>query len=234
MVSMASLHSLTSELHAGVLTIAFICIVIVALSQFTVRYKSMMPKRLVNAAVRVRGYAEATSYLTAVAGVVFLLLSAWTGMYAWPQEALLDSPTIKNKITMTVFATVLWIGIVFIRTRFGRALWTCPAMAVLYTLLAFAAMGVLGATGSLGAHLTVGESVLDPLWDLFGIDIGHTYAFEATVAAGIALASIAVFLLSLLIARKYDLFAIRLAPETCQKFIRWDEPKIAEPTAIQK
>ena len=108
MVSMSALHSLTAELHAGFLTLAFICIVIVAVSQIVVRMKKCLPKRLVDLAIKVRGYAEAAGYVGAMAGVVGLLLSAWTGMYAWPQDALLESAVVRNKITLSLYATLLW------------------------------------------------------------------------------------------------------------------------------
>lgn len=226
MVSMSALHSLTAELHAGFLTLAFLCIMIVAASQIAVRYRSRMPKRLVGLAIRVRGYAEAAGYVGAVGGLLGLLLSAWTGMYAWPASALLDSPEVRNKIMLTVFATVLWSMVVFIRMRFGRGLWTCPAMATVYAALAFVAYGVVGMTGSFGAHLTVGESVLDPLWNFVGVDVGEALALEPSTAAILAILSMLGLVLSLLVAQRKDLFSVRLGPETCQKFFKWDEPVI--------
>lgn len=228
MVEMSALHSLTAELHAGFLTLAFVCIMIVAAAQIVVRLKNRMPRKLVNLAIRVRGYTEAAGYVAAIGGLLGLFLSAWTGMYAWPMDRLLESGIIRNKILLTAFATVMWGGVVFIRTRFGRALWTCPAMAAVYTGLTFLAFGVLGMSGSLGAHTTKGESVLDPLWNIIGVEIQETIALDPNVAAGIALASVVLLLISLLVARRYDLFSVKLAPETCQKVFKWDEPKIPE------
>lgn len=234
MVSMSALHSLTAELHAGFLTLAFVCIVIVVAAQITVRLRNRLPRRLVNLAIKTRGYAEAASFVGAVLGVIGLLLSAYTGMYAWPEDVLLESAVVRNKILLTAFATVLWAGVVFIRFRFGRGLWTCPAMAVVYVGTVFAAYGVLGMTGSLGAHLTVGESVLDPLWNLIGVQVSEPITLSLGHAALVAIASGAAFVLSLLVASRYNLFGVRLAPETCQKFFRWDEPRIVEPGQQEK
>lgn len=230
MVSMSALHTLTAELHAGFLTLAFICIMMVAVAQVVVRLKnkSWMPRRLVSLAIRVRGYAEAAGYVGAALGIIGLLLSAYTGMYAWPQDVLLDSPVVMNKIMFTAFATVLWCGVLFIRARFGRGLWTCPMMAAVYVGLTFVAYGVLGMTGSLGAHLTVGESVLDPLWNLIGMKVDDPIALEPNMASGIAIACAIAFVLSLAVARRYDLFAVKLEPAACQKLFRWDEPTIQE------
>jgi len=230
MVSMTALHSLTAELHAGFLTLAFVCIMLVAASQVIVRLRNGMPRKLVDLAIRTRGYMEAAGYVGAALGLIGILLSAYTGMYAWPQDVLLDSAVVRNKIMFTTFSGVLWGGVLFIRARFGRGLWTCPMMAAVYTGLAFVAYGVLGMTGSLGAHLTVGESVLDPLWNLIGMRGDTPIALDAEVAAGLAIVSGVIFVLSLAVARRYDLFSVRLEPETCQKLFKWDEPRILEST----
>ncbi len=227
MVSMSGLHSLTAELHAGFLTLAFVCIIIVAGAQLTVRYRNHMPKRLVSAAITVRGYAEATSYVGAIAGMIGLLLSAYTGMYAWPQDVLIEDPVVKNKIAFTAFSMAFWIGIIYIRTRFGRGLWTCPTMALLYVLLTIGGFGFVASTGSMGAHLgTAGSSVLDPLWNLIHLDITKTIALPTVEAAAIAIVSVVAFIVALGVARNYDLFAVKLAPETCAKLFKWDEPII--------
>lgn len=223
---MSSLHSLTAEMHGGALTLAFICIMAVAVAQVVVAHKKLFGARLTDLAIKVRGYAEATGYVAAVGGLIGLLLSSWTGMYAWPQEDLLLSEEVRNKITLTIFATVLWGMVVFIRMRFGRGLWACPAMATVYTLIALAAMSVTGATGSVGAHLTKGESLLDPLWSLLNVTITESFVLEPSIAGGIALFSMIGLVLSLIYARRAGLFDVKLAPETCQKYFKWDEPVI--------
>ena len=50
MVTVEALHALTSELHAGFLTLAFVCIMIVAGCQIVVRFRNRMPKSFVNIA----------------------------------------------------------------------------------------------------------------------------------------------------------------------------------------
>ncbi len=226
MVTMAALHALTAEMHGGFLTLAFIAIMAVALSQIVVRFKNRMPKRFVKMAIQVRGYAEATGYVAAIAGVVGLVLSAYTGMYAWPPDVLINDPIIQNKILLTAFSTAFWIGVVIIRTRFGRGLWTCPSMATLYTFLTIAGFGVVGLTGSLGAHLSQGGSILDTFWSTFRIDVTKTLFLTPVVAALIAIVSVVAFIISLAIARRYELFAVRLGAETCGKYFKWDEPRI--------
>ncbi len=234
MVTMAALHSLTAEMHSGFLTLAFACIMIVFVSQIVVRLKNRMPARFVRWAIVARGYAEPAGYVAAVAGLLGLLLSAWTGMYAWPMSKLLESGVVRNKILFTVYATALWTIVVFMRTRFGRGLWSCPPMMTVYAGTAFVAFGFVGMAGSLGAHITQGGSALDFLWNFVGFRVASTVELGPQLAAAIALISAILFVVTLRIASKYDLFSMKLAPETCQKIFKWDEPKMHEPTAGAK
>lgn len=226
MVSMSSLHSLTAEIHGGMLTLAFACIVAVAASQVIVAYKKWFPGALVDLATKVRGYAEATGYVAAVGGLIGMFLSTYTGMYAWPLEDLLVPEDVRNKITLTVFSMALWSMVVFIRFRFGRGLWTCPAMATVYVLVAVAAMGVTGATGSIGAHLTKGESLMDPVWDLLRVEITEGFVLQPGVATAVALVAVVGLAGALAYGKRAGLFDVKLGPETCQRFFRWDEPTI--------
>lgn len=234
MVTMSALHALTAELHAGFLTLSFVCIMIVAISQIVVRLKSRMPTIFVRWAIKVRGYTEAAGYVGAVLGVLGLLLSAYTGMLAWPESVLLQDAVVRNKILLSAFAVMLWGGVVYIRTRFGRGLWTCPAMATLYVVLTFVAFGMIGTIGSMGAHLTQGGSALDPLWDYVGFKVNQGLSLSANIDAAIAIGSAAALVVSLYIARRYDLFSVKLGPETCQRVFKWDEPTIVTETPTKK
>ncbi len=227
MVSMSGLHSLTAELHAGFLTLAFACIMIVAGAQIVVRLRDRMPNLLVRWAIIARGYAEAASYVGAIAGVAALILSAWTGMYAWPMDKLIENDLIKNKILLTAYATVMWGGVVFIRTRFGRGLWACPAIATVYVGITITAFAMIALAGCLGSKLVRNESLLEPLYVLAGLNIDKAFELSPDIAAAIALGSAVLLIGSLILARRKDLFAVRLTPETCQKVFKWDEPKIA-------
>jgi len=226
MVDMSALHALTAELHAGFLTLAFVCIMAVALAQIAVRFRRWVPKTLVSWAVRTRGYFEAAGYVGAVLGILGLLLSAWTGMYAWPYDVLINDPIVRNKIMLSAFATVMWSGVVFLRTRFGRGLWTCSPMATLYIALTFVSFGVLGTTGSMGAHITKGGSAMDPIWDLVGFKVTSDLIINSNIAALVAIVSMGLIVLSLYLAKRYDLFQVRLEAATCQKLFKWDEPRI--------
>jgi hypothetical protein len=234
MVGMEALHSLTAELHGGFLTLAAVCIILTALAQIVMRFQKSMPKFLVKAATRSRGYLDATGYVSTIAGVLALLLSAYTGSGAWPLDALLDNAVVRNKIMLTVFATTIWAGVAWIRWRFGRSLWTCPAMAGFYTLLAIVAMGVTATAGSLGAHLTKGESFLDFLWNSIGINVLQDLLLSVDLAMIVAIISIIAIIAVLVVRRLSGISQEELGPRKCTKWSKWEEPVIAEEKEAKK
>jgi len=46
------------------------------------------------------------------------------------------------------------------------------------------------------------------------------------VAVLVAMVSVVAFVISLAIARRYELFGVKLEAETCGKYFKWDEPRI--------
>jgi hypothetical protein len=233
MVGMEALHSLTAEMHGGFLTLAAACIILTALAQIVVHFKESMPKSLVNAAKRARGYLDATGYVAAIAGVIALPLSAYTGSGTWPVDALLDNAVVRNKIILTVLATTLWAGVASIRWRFGRPLWTCPTMAGVYTVLAMVAMGVTATAGSLGAHLTKGESILDFMWNLIGINVLQDLLLSVDLAMMISILSVIVIIMILVIRKLSGISAEQLGPRKCTKWSKWDEPTISDENEVK-
>ena len=228
MVGMEAIHSFTAEMHGGFLTLAVACIVLTALAQIVVLFHQSMPKSLVNAAIRTRGYLDATGYVATIAGVLALLLSAFTGSQAWPMDALLDNAVVRNKIVLTVFATTLWGGVAYVRWRFGRPLWTCPMMAATYTILALIAMGITATAGSLGAHITKGESILDFVWNLVGVNVLQDLIVSVDLATLISIISIIVIIAVLVVRRISGISKEQLGPRKCTKWSKWDEPTIGE------
>jgi len=234
MVGMEALHSLTAELHGGMLTLAAVCIILTALAQIVMHFKETVPKSFVRASLRSRGYLEATGYVAAIGGVLALLLSAFTGSQTWPVDALLDNAVVRNKIVLTAFATTLWGGVAVIRWRFGRSLWTCPPMAASYTLLAIVAMGITATAGSLGAHLTKGESILDFIWNLVGINVLQDLLLSVDWAMIVSILSIIVIIVILVVRKLSGINEEQLGPRKCTKWSKWDEPVIIEGNEAKK
>jgi hypothetical protein len=234
MVDMATVHAFSAELHGGFLTLAFIGILGTALCQIVIWIRESLPKFMSRWAIKSRGYLDATAYVATIAGVLALFFSAYTGSNSWPIDALVDNSAIRNKITLTVFATVLWSGVLIIRWRFGRSLWTCPPAAALYTIAALVAMSLTGLAGSLGAHLTKGGSILDFVWQFTGINILNDILINQTLALIIIIASIFVILAVLIINRLSGISKEQLGPRKCTKWSKWDEPTTGEEGQAKK
>jgi len=225
LVSMSSLHTMTAELHTGFLVLAFIGIGGTFLLQMMCWLER--PRFLLNSALRTRGYLEAAGIVAALLGVIALLLSAITGSLAWSADLLLGSPEAMNKIVLTAMAMTIWAGAVFIRLRYGRGLWTCPAMAGLYAGLSLIGIVLIGVTGSIGAHITTGESLLDFLWILLGIDPSQSVLVSDAASMMIILISAIIVIACSLIAIRSGLSKQSFRCETgaCSY---WDEPRIRD------
>jgi hypothetical protein len=175
LVNLISLHSMLIEMHGGMLTLATFCILAIVIARIHLRmrrtkesYGSFWPMDSLMG--KLARYAEPTAYLAGIGGVIFLITSAIVGSYIWPIEFITTSPLGLNKIMFFIFATELWIIFVYLRSKYGENLWKNSGMATVY-----ASLGVLGflfmvLAGSLGAHMSGKESVIDPIFELFGIN----------------------------------------------------------------
>lgn len=68
--------------------------------------------------------------------------------------------------------------------------------------------------------------VSSPIWELVGIDVAENIAAKSASAIPAAPGGLIALVVALYIARRYDLFGVKLRPETCQKHFKWDEPTI--------
>jgi len=75
------------------------------------------------------------------------------------------------------------------------------------------AFGVLGTTGSMGAHLVRGGSAFDPLWNFVGFRVSANLIRRANTDAATTIGSVAAFVIALVVARRYDQFSVKLGPE---------------------
>ncbi len=224
MVDAAALHALTVELHTGFLFLAAATIVLTALGLVLLRFwpaKGGKISELVRAAT---GYLEPTGLVAAIAGVIALLVSAFTGMTAWGgTDAVLDDPITRNKIVLTVIITVMWSLAVLTRLRFGRALWRVPLLATLYVGTVAVAFGLTSFIGSMGAHLAEGGSIIDPLLGSLGIDYASALVIGPTTALIIAALSVVVIIACLVVSRRRGGKLVELVKESSERS-RWPGP----------
>ena len=174
-LGLAAWHSVLKEMHGGMLILATICILAIVIDRIHLRMAGKNGGRgnfwsTDSVTGKLFRYTEPTAYLAGIFGVVGLITSAIVGTYTWPTELITASPLGLNKIMFSIFATELWIIFVFLRSKYGENLWKNTGMAILYSCLGLLGFLFVVITGSLGAHLSMKISIIDPIYDLFGID----------------------------------------------------------------
>ncbi len=190
-VPVSSYHIVMAELHTGMLVLAGLCILAIALTK-------LLPgvKRLAGLATML----EPTSYVAAIGGSIIFVLTGIVGIEIGPFGPLLTIPAAQNKIMLAAFALNLWIIVIVIRTKFGSGLWNNRGLATTYTLATVGAMGFLTITGCESAHITGTISPFDPLWQLLGLNLDKTLVVfpqvvsYALIAVGITLVAVALVL----------------------------------------
>jgi hypothetical protein len=228
MVAMTAIHILTAELHTGFLTLAFAGIALTFLCQLAIAWEKRMPATLVRWARSLRGYSEAAGLVGAFLGVIVLVISGYSGFNAYgSSSAILDVAITRNKIMFTAFATILWASVVIIRLSFKRKLWTSFEMSGLYTLLALGAYGLTALVGSMGGHITKGESSIEPILNAVGFDYTKPFEFDPWLMTMVALMGIGALIMALVQIRLGKLWTLR--PGANDGNLRtWSEPRMIE------
>jgi hypothetical protein len=224
MVAMSALHALTAELHTGFLSMAMIGIAVTFLCQLVIRFgRGGMFSRM---SVKLRGYTEAAGIMGAFFGVLALLLSAYTGMGSRSSfDMLFNDPITANKILLTISATAIWGMVVLIRLKIGKRLWTSGGLALFYTTIAAVGFGLIALIGSMGGHLTQGESTIDPILSSIGIDYTKFFLLDANLAMIVSIVSLAVIVVCIFLVARLGLFRVRMGkPDS-----KWTLPRIDEP-----
>lgn len=195
---MTHLHTISAELHTGMLVLAFISISFKIIGDKLGRF----PK--------VTQALEQTAYVSAFAGLLFLIISAITGLTStWPREALLASPLVLNKILFTGFAIVFWMIFLLIRWNYGANLWNSPKLKTLYVSMATGGFLSITLTGSMGGHLVKNESLLDYFLHGAGINTHTVFTLSQTWIASILAFVFSILIVSILLRKKYRYYKTR-------------------------
>lgn len=191
---MTHLHTISAELHTGMLVLAFISISLKIIGDKL----GIFPKTT--------HVLEQTAYVSAIAGLLFLMVSAITGFtQTWPREALLSSPLVLNKILFTEFAIVFWIVFLLIRWKYGADLWKSLKLKILYVSMALGGFLSITLTGSMGGHVANKESLLDLFLHRAGINTHAVFALPETWIASILAFVFSILIISILLRRKCKL-----------------------------
>lgn len=187
---MTILHAFVVEEHSGIVVFVFAAIILRLLVDLRVR--NGVASGRVSA---IRQGADVISYMGALAAVIFLVLSAITGYLIQPFSVLVSQPILLNKSLTALGALFFWAAFLFLRYEVGPSIWQDRELYAIGVITATLGFAFTAITGSIGAELTLGHSVMDPVyqalslnlrvWTLQPIDIGITVVL---VLIGIVLA----------------------------------------------
>jgi len=223
-VDYGPVHALTVELHGGFFALAFFAIVVAFVCAIVLRLSKNPDGARTRWFSKVGAYMDAAGFLAAMAGVVLLILSAITGILTDPLNDLLADPLVLNKILLAVVALFIWSSLVFVRATLGRKLWTFPWAALCYTLFAIVGFVLVLTVIALGFTVVDGGSVLDPLWNFFGIDLTKEISLGTGSGMAVLVGSVVVILFCL-----GGIWTYRLGTKVVKsdpKGSKWRIPKI--------
>ncbi|NJD54579.1 MAG: hypothetical protein FIB07_17175 [Candidatus Methanoperedens sp.] len=191
---MSHLHTISAEMHTGMLVLAFISISLKIIGDKLGKF----PK-----ATRV---LEQTAFVSALAGLLFLIVSAITGLTStWPGEALFASPLVLNKILFTGFAIIFWTIFLLIRWKYGVDLWKSLKLKSLYVSMALGGFLSITLTGSMGGHIAGKESLLDLVLHKSGINTHVPFTLPETWIVPILVFILSILIVSMLLRKKYKI-----------------------------
>jgi hypothetical protein len=189
------------EMHGGMLTLTTFCIFAMVATKLyqKIRGKNEGPgvlRILDDFFEKLARYAEPTAFLASIGGVIGLVVSSIVGYYAWPVKVIMTSPLALNKIMIAIFSTEFWLVFLLIRARYGENLWKNGRLATIYVCSGFAGFFFMVLTGSLGGHMAGKGSVLDPVYELLGIntDIPWIVGLDLVPFLAIAVSALIVIL----------------------------------------
>jgi hypothetical protein len=156
-------HSLVVEEHSGVVVFVIVSLVVRVLTDILARGR--MPSPGVQG---IRQGSDIISYGGSFFAVIFLILSAMTGYLIQPYSTLVASPILINKALTALGALFFWFAFFFVRYRFGPGLWSKRGLYILQLVTAFLGLVFTTLAGSIGAELSLGNSVLDPVYQALG------------------------------------------------------------------
>ncbi len=187
-VSLQALHAVTVEMHGGMLTLAAVCIVIKVIDLAYLRFLPGKFPRLYARFAPLSALAGPAALLAAIGGIFGLAASAVTGYLLVPGSTLTDDPLGMNKVMVSVFAIYLWSIFVVLAVRNRGLIWKSRRFSVIATGVALAGYASSIVGGSLGGTMAGKGSILDPVWELLGVDLHASWIMGLDLVFIVAIA----------------------------------------------
>jgi hypothetical protein len=153
---MRALHSVTIELHGGMLTLAFVCIAIKVIDILWGRFLGEKGGFLRRILIKASEYSTPTILLAAIA----------------------TSPITLNKVMVTVAAVQLWCLLIVFYLIYGEKSWEGRNRKLV--MIFSGGLGYLFSItgGSIGGTMAGKVSIMEPLWEFLGVDLHASWIFS--------------------------------------------------------
>jgi hypothetical protein len=168
-IQMLTWHDLVVEFHTGVVVFVIFAIALRVVVDLGQRGKTTTSANV----LEVRQGTDFAAYAGAVLAVVFLILSGTTGYLLQPYSDLVSQPILLNKAFTALAALFFWMAFAFLRYWSGPRMWEKRGLYVLAVITALFGLLFTTVAGSIGAQLSIGQSVVDPVYSALSIDMRH-------------------------------------------------------------
>jgi hypothetical protein len=196
-IQMLTWHDFVVELHTGVVVFVVLAIALRVVVDVGQRGKGASAR-----AVEVRQGTDFVAYAGSVAAVVFLIASGITGYLILPYSTLSSQAIYLNKAFVALAALFFWGAFAFLRYWTGPAMWERRGLYALALVTAFFGLLFTTLAGSIGAELSIGQSVLTPAYNALSINFKQLTLQPVDVALTAAVLIIAIIVVAFLPSRK--------------------------------
>jgi hypothetical protein len=163
---MLTWHDFVVELHTGVAVFVILAIILRVVVAFNYPGNAA-------ASARVQGILQGTdfvAYAGSVLAVIFLFVSGITGYLLLPYSTLVGQAIYLNKAFTALGALFFWAAFAFLRYWSGPEMWEKRGLYALALVTAFFGLLFTTLAGSIGAELSIGQSVLTPVYNALSIN----------------------------------------------------------------
>jgi len=166
-IQMLTWHDLVVEFHTGVVVFVIFAIALRVVVDLGQRGKFTVSAQ----AQEIRQGTDFVAYAGAILAVVFLILAGTTGYLLQPYSDLVSQPILLNKAFTALAALFFWMAFAFLRYWSGPKMWERRGLYALALITALFGLLFTTIAGSIGAQLSIGQSVVDPIYQALSINM---------------------------------------------------------------
>jgi len=192
-LQMLTWHDFVVELHTGIVVFVVLAIVLRAVIDFNYPGKAAAQARV----QEIRQGTDFVAYAGSILAVIFLIVSGITGYLLLPYSTLSTQAVYLNKAFVALAALFFWAAFAFLRYWSGPAMWQKRGLYALALVTAFFGLLFTTLAGSIGAELSIGQSVMDPVYNALSINFRQLTLQPIDVEITAALLVVAIIIAAL-------------------------------------